>query len=222
MGDAEYVFKQDCRDKKSVGRSASKKVRNKKGCNLPSDYMSKKEIRGMNEEVISMNLNRPMSWTKFKFLPKDLQEQYINSLHEKYGCTYNDLSRMFGLGRGTFSRYVKTVGLSVFESNKGARLSDEAGWGRFVHPEKDVLVPTDGSIPVSDLAVPAEGHDASGMFPEVTETVESRSVEDTCIFFNSCSYDFEGLQGIDDVIKLIKRMPWRGKVRVQIDISCGG
>lgn len=222
MGDAEYVFKQDCRDKKSVGRSASKKVRNKKGCKLPSDYMSKKEIRGMNGEVISMNLNRPMSWTKFKFLPKDLQEQYINSIHEKYGCTYKDISRMFGLGKGTFSQYVKTVGLKVFESKRGARLTDEAGWRRFLGMDNESDVHDESGTPVTDLISDKSNIDNSEMFPEVKKQVESGIADTPCVLFNGCSYDFEGLQGIDDVIKLIKQMPWSGKVRVHIDISCGG
>ena len=50
MKDAEYVFRKDIQDKKSIGRGAfHKKTGSKsKKCTLPSDYLSGKEKKALN------------------------------------------------------------------------------------------------------------------------------------------------------------------------------
>ena len=79
MDDEKYVFFQDVREKKVTGYSARKQRSHcgKAGCKLPSDYLTKKEIKNMSGEVKSYRLNEPMTYAEFRLMPEDLQKTYI-------------------------------------------------------------------------------------------------------------------------------------------------
>lgn len=86
MTDAEYVFNQDIRDKKRIGRgSFNKKCGSKsKKCTLPSEYLSRKEKKKLNSTVTEWNLNKFYSLADFKSMPNDLKVEYVNRLLDSY------------------------------------------------------------------------------------------------------------------------------------------
>lgn len=130
--DEEYELRQDCMEKKSVAASAFKQRTHcgKGGCKLPSDFMTKKEIKAMNGEVNEFNLNKPMHWDVFKSMPDDLKKEYITGLREKFDVPDTKIAEMFGVGIGTVSRWFKCCDCAV-TGNRGKRKWDEDGRDRW-------------------------------------------------------------------------------------------
>lgn len=112
MDDARWLLLQDTKEKKDIAHSARKK-KSHAGCKLPTDYRSKKEIRKMNGEVITMNINKPMSYRYFKTLSKEMQTEYLNHLVKTYLCTTENIADMFGVTRCSLNNYVLRRGLKV-------------------------------------------------------------------------------------------------------------
>ncbi len=74
MEDEKYVYFQELKEKKVTGYSARKKRSHcgKGGrVKLPSDYLTKKELKNMSGECRSYRMNSPMKWHEFKAMPKD-------------------------------------------------------------------------------------------------------------------------------------------------------
>ena len=118
MTDERWVFTQDIREKKQVARSASKTNRQGKGpVKLPSDYMSKKELKKMNGEIMNYNLSQAVNWQNFKFWPKDIQQEYLDKINDTYHATFLDLERVFKTTVTTIRLYFKSRGL-VYQSEK--------------------------------------------------------------------------------------------------------
>lgn len=92
MSDAEYVYRQDLREKKTTSYGAFHKKRgaNSKKCNFPSDYLSKKEKKKLNSEVTT--------YDEFKKLPPDIRVEYLNTLIKKYDITVVTVAKeVFGV-----------------------------------------------------------------------------------------------------------------------------
>ena len=128
MKDETYLFISDCRDKKNIARSArNKRTHNGKGgrVKLPSDYMTKKELKAMNGEVKSYRLNEPMSWKEFKAMPDDIKVTYIKLLREKFNCFDTAIAEIMGVNKATFSIEIKRLGLGHGEKHGGRRTWNE-------------------------------------------------------------------------------------------------
>lgn len=149
MTDEKYSYIQDVKDKKITARSArNKRTHNGKGgsVKLPSDYMTKKEIKAMSGEVKSFRLNKPMAWKEFKAMPNDIQYGYIKLLKEKYSVTNMALEKMFGASNGLLARHMKGIGYDISKIAHGE--FDKEGWFAFVNG-----VPTQKDEPAEDVPV---------------------------------------------------------------------
>ena len=130
MDDAQYVFLQDAREKKITAHSANKKVRHT-GCNLPSDYMTRKEKKAMNGEVKRMNIHKPMTYKYFKMMPVDLQGEYIQFLHDTFNATTEDIAKKFGITRGALHNRVYRNKIKVnFKIGRSSGLKEQE-WEAF-------------------------------------------------------------------------------------------
>ena len=91
MNDYEYTFKQDVREKKTIGNSAYHKKNGSKShyVSLPSDHLSRKEKEALNGEVKTWNLMKPMKWEEFEEMPLDLQERYLAMIVDGYNVAAN-------------------------------------------------------------------------------------------------------------------------------------
>ena len=146
-----------------------------------------------------MNMNKPCRWSEFKLLSKDLQEKYINSLHDRFGAGRIDISRMFGIDRNTFKSFVEKSGLDIFPAQRGNKLTDPLGWdsfkrgflaaeaapnieeGCFMKPEEKT-----NDIPTSDLInIPYE------------KEVKS---------FERFELTFNGIDNLDSIVQIIKNL----------------
>ena len=114
MNDFDY----DCYQKKVTARSAKNKVRPKKGCTLPSDYLTEAEKKKLNGEVEIMNpdsLKRPIKYGYFKMLNKEQQEGYLNWLFEVYDVTFTDIGKMMEVKSNTLIKYCNCRNLDILK-----------------------------------------------------------------------------------------------------------
>lgn len=109
MEDVEYVFRQDIREKKSIGRGIYHKKNGSKSkkCTLPSDYLTRKEKNKMNSEVSNWSMQRLYPYAEFKQMPKDLQAEYVTGLVNKYNITVSVIAKeLFNITDTCFRKYM--------------------------------------------------------------------------------------------------------------------
>ena len=114
MTDERFVYISDIKDKKRTARGAfNKRTHAGKGgaVKLPSDFMSRKEIKAMNGECKTYNIKKPMIYREFKALPKDLQIAYVKWLRDEFGVSDAEIARMLGTPKNTLCERFKKLGL---------------------------------------------------------------------------------------------------------------
>lgn len=105
MNDFDY----DCMQKKRIASGAVHRKRGSKSkkCTLPSDYLTKKELKAMNGEVKSYNIHERMDWKKFKELDEDVAKAHINWLIETFGCNGAALAESLGVSKSCMFTWLK-------------------------------------------------------------------------------------------------------------------
>ena len=120
MPDEQYVMISDSIEKKKIAHSShNRKTHCGKGgrVKFPSDYLSKKELKAMNGDVKSYNLNKPMTWEEFRRMPQDLQIMYIKKLRNEFGVPDSVLGKAMGVCRSSFSKAMRDLNLSLGKSS---------------------------------------------------------------------------------------------------------
>ena len=72
----EAAYKQDLIEKTVTARSARSHANWGGGVRMPSDSLSRKERQGLNGEVTTYNIGKPMTWEEYNALPEDIQTMY--------------------------------------------------------------------------------------------------------------------------------------------------
>lgn len=108
-------FEYDCYQKKNIAHSAAKRKCGSKSkkCNLPSDSLTAKQWKERCGKVMEYQIRRRMEWAEFQSLPKDLKEEYLNNLINKYSANARTIADMFGVNPNTVLRTVKSNELNV-------------------------------------------------------------------------------------------------------------
>lgn len=134
----EKELREQTRQQKIIGHSALKKRsgRGTRKVMLPSDYLTAKEKKGLSGDVMTYNLSKPMRWAEFKFMPHDLQKQYLEKLRDEHCASQIGVTKMLGISEQSFINYCKPRGLSVFRG--GTRKSAEAiaKWEAFLRGDE--------------------------------------------------------------------------------------
>lgn len=106
-------FYTEVSEKKQMAIGAKHKVNGvrSRACHLPSDDMSKKELRSLNGEVKTYHLKKPMKWAEFTAMPRDLQKLYIEKLIDRYGVSNKRLAAMFGVSGASVSVHLTSLGI---------------------------------------------------------------------------------------------------------------
>jgi len=111
MKDETFTFIETVKERADPARSAFKKGKHK-GCMLPHENLTRKELNKMNGEVNTINLNKPMKWAEFKALDADIQQRYIKRLRDLYNVSVDALAGMFGLYPNTVHKMFRIMGLA--------------------------------------------------------------------------------------------------------------
>ena len=134
MTDCEYVFHQDVREKKSVGRNIRYKNRTGKGgVKMPSDYLTKKEKKMLNSDVTTYDMGKPMTWAEFKKMPDDLQRNYMKGMVDKFHPTQRAIADLMGVSDPTIVRFMEMCNIKP-SSARGKRnvAFDKIGWEAWI------------------------------------------------------------------------------------------
>lgn len=118
MNDFDY----DAMQKKNIARSAYHKKGRKRGCTMPSDYMTDAQKKKMNGECITFNIHEPHTWVEFKSASRQIKVEYINWLAREYNTTLQMLGDMFGVSHVTVYKYLKNQKIRI---NKNAGKTKE-------------------------------------------------------------------------------------------------
>lgn len=123
-------------------RLAHNKFRNAKykhgGCHLPHEDLTPAQIKRRNGPMMTYNLNLPMSWKDFKSMPHDLQQQYLDSLHARFGVGPGDIAKhLFLRDQGSLYRSTKDMGLTVAKRDKNRDFDGFLAWIRKEEDAKD-------------------------------------------------------------------------------------
>lgn len=113
-----HDFDYDAMQKKRIARGASHMKHNRKGCSLPSDYLTAAQKRRLNGPVSTYKLDEPMSWESFKAMPEDLQKKYILNLQETYQANNDMLGKMFGVTGVSVCRMRNALGIKAMGQSK--------------------------------------------------------------------------------------------------------
>ena len=91
-----HDFDFDIMEKKRIARGARARKCGSKSrkCTLPSDYLTAAQKKGLNGKVSTYNLSEPMTYSKFRVMPDDLQKEYLLKLRNEMGATLTAMGKM--------------------------------------------------------------------------------------------------------------------------------
>jgi len=133
-------FDFDCAQKKRIARGAfnRKGTTNRKGCRLPHENLTKKELEKLNGEVFTLSITRPITWEQFKKLPNNLQEEYLDTQIKRFGVGLTTIGRdLFGLkgSDSMLANYVRDHDLDIVSAPPGRQPKAALdSWKRWISP----------------------------------------------------------------------------------------
>ena len=159
MNDEEYIFRETERERKRVARGSFNKVRGGgRHVRMPSDNLTKKEKEAMNGAVMSYDFSKVMEWKAFRKMPHDLQQQYLDTIVEKYNGVMNVLiGEAMGVPSNVFNPYIFKNGLHVKQTWSGK-------------PDRKKFYQTDAGKRWLEW-VGERNHDISKVAPAISEPV---------------------------------------------------
>ena len=137
MNDFDYEVMQ----KKRLVNQSRGTIKGKKkrfSVNMPSDYMTKKEIEKMNGDLkVWRDYDEaptfPIPWNVFKRMSVDAQKKYLEHLQTVYGASLKTISEMLGVHYMTLSKKCAEIGYHV---PRNLRLI-EGAWAEFMSCGKE-------------------------------------------------------------------------------------
>lgn len=141
MTDAEFIMRSEAREHKANGRAVYSRANRggSKSCRLPSDNLSKAQIKKMNGDVITLQMNKPIGWKEFKKYSTDLQREYLENLVKNYGARQADIANMFGLDRSYCSKCIMLIAPNIFNGNR--KKHADPRWIAFISGEAKSIQP---------------------------------------------------------------------------------
>ena len=210
-------FEYDCYRKKSIAHSAMRRKGGSKSkkCPLSTDHMTHKQWSERCGKVMSYQIGKPMVWAEFCKLPKDLKEEYLNNLIQKYSANARTMADIFGVSAQTIFRVVKKEDLAV-EFIKGRYPSGEKAEAlkRFLNGEEPIQ--TEPSKEVEQPAPePVEENDVEAEPEEIEVVVETPEKPKTHL--DSFTMNFSGEINVDMIANSLRYiLTPGGKAKIQI------
>lgn len=243
--DEQYVMISDSIEKKKIAHSShNRKTHCGKGgrVKFPSDYLSKKELKAMNGDVKSYNLNKPMTWEEFRSMPQDLQIMYIKKLRNEFGVPDIVLSKAMGICKSSFSKAMKDLNLSLgksagatgkqwLNSEKSSKFSEY--WNKFENKKECTIeeeIAKDAAEHVEEMDISEEKSNDytmddsdelfhygtkynSGRYPSATLDRVAESEHITIPTGGRLSFDCK----FDDAVKVLESILSGTNVRLNVD-----
>lgn len=200
-------FDFDVKEKKNIARSAKNRVGKRKGCSLPSDHLTEAQKRRLNGEIASVNMNEPISWERFKLLPTDLQQEYVQNLIDTYGIGNSMISEnLFGLGRSSLTAHLHTNGINVTGRKGPAKALNIERFVKFCRGE------TEEAQESEEQPEPKAEQKQEAAFPAPKSDGN----------LTSWDFTFENVSDMCEIVKLISNLPIPKNARVIIQAYAPG
>lgn len=220
----EKDFYKEISEQKRIARGAihRKGGSKSKKCSMSTDYMTQKQWKERNGPVMSYAMNEPIVWESFKKMPKDLQEQYVKNLVEKYGATYTNLSELFEVSVTTIRKYFEKQEI-IPGCQVGHRMNaaQRVVWEEFLGIEEE-----EESVEISEETEVSEEtvEDTSESEEEESETepVKLEPAKSACEM-NRFSVEFKGQIDVDMIansLRMILGNTSNGTLRVEYYALC--
>lgn len=125
-------FDYDVMQKKRLARNQFHNAKYKHGgCHLPHEDLTPAQMKRRNGPMMTYSMNQPMSWNDFKSMPHDLQQQYLDGLHARFGVGPSDIAKyLFIRDPASLYRSTKDMGLTIAERDKNRDLDGFLAWLR--------------------------------------------------------------------------------------------
>jgi len=130
-----YEFEKDCAEKKRIASGARHKKNGSRSryCGLPSDHLTRSQLKKLNGKVVSYKMREPMNWKEFTELPKDLQQQYLDELHQSFHVGMKQFAAMLGVHPATVHRLISSNGLRTnFQHGHRMNEAERTAWAVFL------------------------------------------------------------------------------------------
>ena len=167
-----HDFDFDIMEKKRIaqGARARKCGSESRKCTLPSDYLTAAQKKGLNGKVSTYNLSEPMTYSKFRVMPDDLQKEYLLKLRNEMGASLTAIGKMMQCSPETVRQALMRHGIPTnikrmsFESKlrwdawlKGEQLNNDRAEAEAPAPapseapvSEDKPAPAPSEVPVSE------------------------------------------------------------------------
>lgn len=158
-------FDYDVMQKKHLARNQFHNARYKHGgCRLPHEDLTPAQMKRRNGPMMTYSMNQPMSWNDFKSMPHDLQQQYLDGLHARFGVGPSDIAKyLFLRTPNNLRQSTVAMGLTVAKRDKNRDLDGFLAWlrkadenTRAAETEKKTEVNTDSIPGCPPLSRPAD------------------------------------------------------------------
>ena len=174
-------FDYDVMQKKRLARNQFHNAKYKHGgCHLPHEDLTPAQMKRRNGPMVTYSMNQPMSWNDFKSIPHDLQQQYLDGLHARFGVGPSDIAKyLFLRTPNNLRQSTVAMGLTVAKRDKNCDRDGFFAWlckadedTRAAEAEKKPEVNTDGihvAPPALDrLTVELTGDDLPNLFDDLS------------------------------------------------------
>lgn len=171
MTDAEYIFRQTSKERKRNGTGDfHKKRKGGRVIHFPSDHLSRKEKKALNGEVKTYSFRDPLTWEQFKEMPKDIRQQYLDTLTDKFhGVLLSMIAESMGVKRVTLGTHMNRHGIHFnSKADSGAMRSarkrfleseDGKAWVKW-HEDSNRRKTLDGNATIEEnAAIEAENYE---------------------------------------------------------------
>lgn len=210
-------FDYDCYIKKGIAHSAAKRKCGSKSkkCSLPSDKITTKEWKERCGDVMSYQIGKPMVWAEFQRLPRDLKEEYLKMLIEKYSVNARNMADMFGVNPATVFRVVKNDGLDVkFLKGKHPVGEKKDAYERFLRGEPSVEMEE-----TCDVTQEEETIETPENVMDVAKIEDRRLKEVTKTRLDSFTMNFSGEVNVEMIANSLRYILASGG-NAKIQITC--
>ena len=192
MNEYEYLFMQDCRDKKRTASGARHRAtRGKRSFTVhnPSDYLTKKQREELSSPVISFTA-KPVTYEEFKAMSDDQKKAYINFIVKEYAFSIRAIAAMMNVSTPTIDKYIKQFGIIVTPKYRLTKKEKERQ-NQFLNqltPPHEVEISEEPAEPIEEPTEepteecpkePAENHQDLAMFTTVDSVTISGDNKDT-------------------------------------------
>lgn len=125
-------FDYDVMQKKRLARNQFHNAKYKHGgCHLPHEDLTPAQMKRRNGPMVTYSMNQPMSWNDFKSMPHDLQQQYMDGLHARFGVGPSDIAKyLFLRTPNSLRQSTVAMGLTVAKRDKNRDLDGFLAWLR--------------------------------------------------------------------------------------------